>query len=167
MARQIGLEILKPTKTHILRIQKRITMSVMHEGTLSPPGSPFGRCLGCEASRRSHHSGPWQRPPARPMDFETYIDIDALEPEVGRRPQTPRLRLLRAMVAARAIGRMRCLSVSRFRRPTTHSCDTALTDAARGRPSPAGAQSSAEAGLTRRTLPQVSHRPDPLPPLHL
>ena len=101
------------------------------------------------------------------MDFETYIDIDALEPEVGRRPQTPRLRLLRAMVAARAIGRMRCLSVSRFRRPTTHSCDTALTDAARVRPSPAGAQSSAEAGLTRRTLPQVSHRPDPLPPLHL
>ena len=58
-------------------------------------------------------------PSARPMDFETYIDIDALEPEAGRRPQTPRLRLLRAMVAVRAIGRMHCLSVSRFRRPPT------------------------------------------------
>ena len=57
-------------------------------------------------------------PSARPMDFETYIDIDALEPETGRRP-TPRLRLLRAMVAVRAIGRMHCLSVSRFRRPPT------------------------------------------------
>ena len=53
------------------------------------------------------------------MDFETYIDIEALEPEVGRRPPTPRLRLLRAMVAARAVGRMHCLSVSRFRRPPT------------------------------------------------
>jgi hypothetical protein len=137
-----------------------------YECTLSPPSHPLVARVWV-GRRRSHHSGPWQRPPARPMDFETYIDIDALEPEVGRRPQTPRLRLLRAMVAARAIGRMRCLSVSRFRRPTTHSCDTALTDAARGRPSPAGAQSSAEAGLTRRTLPQVSHRPDPLPPLHL
>ena len=50
------------------------------------------------------------------MDFETYIDIDALEPEVGRLTQTPRVRLLRAMVAARAVARMRCLSVSHYRR---------------------------------------------------
>ena len=52
------------------------------------------------------------------MDFETYVDIAALEPETGRSP-TPRQRLLRAMVAARAVGRLHCLSVSCFRWPPT------------------------------------------------